>query len=238
MQAVILAGGVGRRLEPYTTVLPKPLMPLNDCPIMEIVIRQLAFYGFKDVLIAAGYLSHLIEAYFQDGERYGVSVRYFKEEFPLGTAGPIGQLLEDLEDNFLVLNGDVLTTLDFADLYNSHVDANWAATIAVSSRTEKIDFGVLSYDENGLLDSYTEKPTYTFDVSMGINVLQKNEILPFIDPGKYLDIPDLMVSMHDAGKSVLCYTTDCQWLDIGRIDDYKLAGELFEQDRDVFLPPG
>lgn len=174
MQALILAGGKGTRLRPYTTVLPKPLMPIGDMPILEIVLQQLKHSGFDSVILAVGYMHHLFQSFFQDGERFGIKIEYSLEKEPLGTAGPIALALDKLEDNFLVMNGDLLTTINYCDLYKDHVNTNADATIALHSRTVNIDYGVIEYDENHRLTGYKEKPSFNYDVSMGINVLNKS----------------------------------------------------------------
>ena len=235
MQAVILAGGKGTRLRPYTTVLPKPLMPIGDMPIIEIVLRQLKLAGFDSVILAVGYMHHLFESFFQDGARYGLDITYSFEDEPLGTAGPLALILDRLEDNFLVMNGDLLTTLNYRGLLDNHLQSKSAATIALNRRTVKIDFGVVNYDENNHLIGYTEKPSYDYDISMGINVLNKKSISEIVKVGKYLDIPDLMIQLKSKGELVTCYREECDWLDIGCVDDYQLAVDLFEKNKSHFI---
>lgn len=236
MQALILAGGRGTRLQPYTTVLPKPLMPVGDYPILEIILRQLKAAGVTDIILAVGYLSQLLQAFFQDGERLGLKISYSFEDRPLGTAGPIALAFEQLDDDFLVMNGDLMTTLGYRNLFAFHKQKSAAATIGIYQRDVKIDFGVIESDEDGKLVRYIEKPTYHFDVSMGVNVLNKNAIAPYLNPGEYLDIPDLMVQLFKNGHPVHCYRESCYWLDIGRLDDYRTATEIFESRLAEFLP--
>jgi NDP-mannose synthase len=234
MKAVILAGGRGTRLAPYTTVLPKPLMPVSDKPILDIVINQLRHYGFTEITLAVGYLSELLMAYFGDGSRFGVSIRYSHEEQPLGTAGPLA-LVDGLDEPFLVMNGDVLTTLDFGDLMRFHRAGSSIATITTYPRSVKIDLGVIEYDEQALLSRYIEKPTHHYNVSMGIYIFNP-QALRFIPQNQRLDLPDLMLKMIGQGETVRCYRCDGYWLDIGRIDDYQLAVQDFERNRALFLP--
>src|SRR4029453_4715502 len=234
MQAVILAGGKGTRLKPYTTVLPKPLMPVGDYPILEIIVRQLKKRDFKDIGLAVGHLSQLFQAFFQNGERFGVNIRYSFEEQALGTAGPIALALDSLDDDFLVMNGDVLTTLNYDKLVAYTKQHKAAATISTFRRKLKIDFGVIETHEDRL-EKYIEKPTYEFEVSMGINVFNKDAIRDFIKPGQYLDIPDLMIQLKGAGLPVLCYSETCRWLDIGRVDDYQEAVNIFQSSPGEFL---
>jgi NDP-mannose synthase len=236
MQALILAGGKGTRLRPYTTVLPKPLMPVSNYPILEIIIRQLKYAGIHDIVLAVSYMSHLFQAFFQDGSRYGLKIHYSFEDKALGTAGPIGLALDRLEDDFLVMNGDLLTTLDYRKLYSFHKEQGGAATIGLFPREVKIDFGVIEKDARDVLKKYIEKPVYHFTVSMGINVFNKRVVSEIIEPGKCLDIPDLILRIKDAGFPIYCYSEVCKWLDIGRMDDYQQAVEMFESKPEEFLP--
>lgn len=235
MQAVILAGGKGRRLRPYTTVLPKPLMPLGDMPIIEVVLRQLAASGFDQVTIAVGYLAELLMAYCGDGSKFGLALRYSREEEPLGTAGPLA-LIEGLRhgDTFLVMNGDVLTSLDLRDLVQQHRASGAMATIATHQREHQINYGIIESDDERRVTAYIEKPTHHYRVSMGIYVLEP-AVLDFIPRGQYLDLPDLVRQLMAAGQPVLAYPFDGYWLDIGRHDDYEQAVEEFEAMRDQLL---
>jgi NDP-sugar pyrophosphorylase family protein len=235
MKAVILAGGKGTRLRPYTTVIPKPLMPIGDLPILEIILRQIKAAHIEEIVIAVGYMSQLFQAFFQNGERYGLKITYSFENEPLGTAGPIANIIDDLSDDFIVLNGDLLTTLNFGNLIGFHTHNKAAATIGLYHRDVKIDFGVIKVGDHHELCDYIEKPTYSFQVSMGVNVFNRKMVAPFLAPGKYLDIPDLMRNMKQAGLPVLCYQEECFWLDIGRVEDYQIANEIFESRRSEFL---
>lgn len=236
MQALILAGGKGTRLMPYTANLPKPLMPIDDIPILEILVRQLKASGVKKIIMAVGYLNHMIEAYFGDGSDFGISIKYSLEKKPLGTAGPIGLTYDDLDENFIVLNGDLLTTINFRKIYKSHLNKKAAATIATFHRKVLIDFGVLELNNKSELESYTEKPTYDYKVSMGINVFNKKAIEKFIEKNKYLDIPKLMMLLKNNKDKVFCYHEECKWLDIGRVDDYQQAIKIFSKNKKIFLP--
>jgi NDP-sugar pyrophosphorylase family protein len=226
MRAVILAGGKGTRLRPYTTVIPKPLMPVGDRPILDLIIRQLKHYGFSRVTMAVGYLAELIEAYFSDGNKYGIKIDYSREDEPLGTIGSL-RLIDGLDKTFLVMNGDVLTNLDCWKLVNFHKKNHAVATIATYNKAVKIDLGVLEMDEGFRLKQYIEKPTLRYHVSMGIYVFEP-EILSFIEPNGYLDFPDLVLTLMKAGKKVIAFPFDGYWLDIGRQEDYVRAQEEFE----------
>lgn len=233
MHAVILAGGKGTRLRPYTTVLPKPLMPLGEMPILEVVLRQLKHAGFTRATLAVSYLSEIIQAFCGDGSKFGLDIQYSHETKALSTAGPL-KLIPDLDDTFLVMNGDVLTTLDYGKLVAYHKAQGAAATAAIFPREVKVDFGVVNTHDDGTLNEYIEKPTYNFRVSMGINVLDPSA-LNFIKDDEALGMPDLLLRLKEDGKKVCTYEQDCLWLDIGREDDYKTAMETFEDNRSDFL---
>jgi NDP-sugar pyrophosphorylase family protein len=234
MQAVILAGGEGTRLRPYTTVLPKPLMPIGDMPILEIVLRQLARGGITRVTLAVSYLAELIEAFCGDGARFGLDIRYSRETQALSTAGPL-RLVPGLDDTFLVMNGDILTTLDYAALIRHHRANGAAATLAMHRRSVKVDYGVVETGADGTLERYIEKPEYHYTVSMGINVLEPRA-LAHIPPGEPFGMPDLLLRLKAAGEKVIAYEAPCLWLDIGRVDDYERAFEVFQSRRAEFLP--
>ncbi|MEA5076006.1 MAG: sugar phosphate nucleotidyltransferase [Coriobacteriia bacterium] len=235
-RAVILAGGKGTRLAPYTTVFPKPLMPLGETPILEIVLRQLASRGFDRATLAVGYLAELIEAFLGDGSRYGIGVDYSREDEPLGTAGPLA-LVPGLAEPFLVMNGDVLTTLDYGTFLAGHRASGAIASIATKTRTTKIDFGIVESDERGIITGYVEKPEHEYLVSMGVYAFSP-EALSHIEPGERLDFPDLILRLIDRGEVVRSVPFGGYWLDIGRHDDFARAQEEFEARRGEFLPGG
>lgn len=235
MQALILAGGRGTRLQPYTTVLPKPLMPIGEYPVLDIVLRQLRNAGVTDVILAVGYLGHLFQAYFEDGARYDLDIAYSFESEPLGTAGPIALVIDQLAGDFFAMNGDLLTSLDFQSLMAHHKANKASATISLHSREVKIDYGIVEYDERGILKRYNEKPTLSYDVSMGINVLNAQAIKPYLVSDRYLDMPDLLMQMRDDDHIVACYKEECYWLDIGRQEDYQIALDEFEANKSAFL---
>jgi NDP-sugar pyrophosphorylase family protein len=237
--AVILAGGRGSRLAPYTTVLPKPLLPIGDGPILDVVIRQLSRFGFSDVTLAVGYLAHLIEAVFRDGSDQGVALRYHHESHPLGTVGPLATM-DDLGDRFLMMNGDILTTLDYSEFYAAHAASGNALTVATHVRTVKSDYGVLELAaRDGVTQRVTgfrEKPEIDHSVSMGVYCAD-SRIREFIPADEPFDLPDLVWSLLEAGEQVGSYPYDGYWLDIGRHEDYAKAMDEFEELKDLFLPP-
>jgi NDP-sugar pyrophosphorylase family protein len=234
MRAVILAGGKGKRLAPYTTVFPKPLMPIGDMPILEVVLRQLKHHGCDDVTLAVGHLPELLMAFFGDGSKWGMTVRYSREEQPLGTAGPLA-LISGLHETFLVMNGDVLCDINYSELVAYHKRQGAMATVASYVRTVHIDFGVLETDAEQFITEYREKPSLTYQVSMGIYVFEP-EVLRYIEPGRYFDFPDLVKLLIGKGHKVAAYPFSGYWLDIGRPDDYERAVNEFEQQKHLFLP--
>lgn len=225
MQAVILAGGTGTRLRPYTATLPKPLVPVGDAPIIEIVLRQLKRHGFRDVIISTGHLAGLIEAYCGNGKRWGLRLRYVREEKPLSTAGAL-KIISGLQADFLTINGDILTTLDFSALMRFHARSKAAATVGVCERSTSVDFGVISLDAEDRLAAYTEKPSYRYLVSQGVNAFSRGA-LKHIREGESLGIPDLILRLKAAGKTVMGFRNRAQWLDVGRPEDYETAQEIF-----------
>ena len=233
MMAVILAGGKGRRLEPFTMTIPKPLLPLDDMPIIEVVIRQLVKAGVKRIVLTLGHMGPVFTSLIGDGSKWGVSIEYQYEEKPLGTSGAIS-LIDNLDDDFIVMNGDILTTLDYKELFDFHIKNKNMGTIAVTKRNVNIDFGVVELTSDDKLGEYIEKPVISHNVSMGINVLSK-EALKYIPEGKKFDMPELMVAIKENKNSVGCYKTDCYWQDIGRFDDYKRASDDFAKDSKRFL---
>ncbi len=235
MKAVILAGGKGTRLAPYTTVFPKPMVPLGHRPILEIILHQLAHYGFEEVILSVGYLAELIQAYFQNGAcPPSIRLRYVKEETPLGTAGPLSAIT-GLDDTFLVMNGDILTTLDYAELIDFHRRHRAMLTIATHHKRVKVDLGVIETDGGDRVTGYLEKPETVHRVSMGVYVYEP-EVLHYIEPDAYLDFPDLVQLLLANGEKVMGCPIDAYWLDIGRHDDYAKAQEEFERLEDQFLP--
>jgi len=233
MQAVILAGGKGTRLRPYTTVFPKPLMPINDMPILEVVIRQLKKAGFTTVTMAVGHLAELIEAFFNNGSKWGLEINYSREDTPLGTAGPL-VLLDQLEDTFLVMNGDVLSDLDYRELIKFHREQNAIATIAMYDKEVKIDLGIIKANDQHEIYDYVEKPTLVYQVSMGIYVFNK-KVLDFIPSKTYFDLPDLIHALIKSRQKIVGYHFNGYWRDIGRREDYEQAVEEFDRLKHSFI---
>ena len=236
-KAVILAGGTGSRLAPYTTVLPKPLMPIGDRPILDVIVRQLAVYGFTDLTFAVGYLGHLIRAVFGDGADRGVAIEYLDEREPLGTAGPLANL-GGVDESLLAMNGDLLTNLDYRRFMDIHRQSGNAMTIATHRRIVHVNYGVLNVAgtarEVDVVTGYQEKPELPYIVSMGVYALEPRAI-EVIPEGRF-DIPDLVLALLDAGEPVGSYMFDGYWLDIGRYDDYQQALDDYEEVLPTLLP--
>lgn len=229
LRAVVLAGGKGVRLRPFTAVFPKPLVPLGNAPILEVLLERLIVFGISDITLALGHLSELIKAYFQERRRLTDRIRldYVVEQEPTGTAGSLARV-PNLDRTFLVMNGDLLTDLDLNGLVDFHRRQQAALTIAAHRRDVTIDFGVLQFDDALRINGYSEKPHHDYHVSMGIYVYEPS-VLRFIERDRYLDFPDLVLRLIAAGERVCAYPSDCLWLDIGRPDDYAAAQELFAE---------
>jgi NDP-mannose synthase len=227
MQAVILAGGKGTRLRPFTATLPKPLVPVGDYPIIEIVLRQLRRRGFKEAVISTGHLAELIEAYCGSGKRWGLKIRYSREQAPLGTAGAL-RSIKGLAPQFLTINGDVLTELDFSALMKAHKKSGAWATLGVCPRETLVDFGVLRLGPSDEIVDYDEKPRLSYLVSMGVNVFDRRAVA-LIKPGENLGMPEFVSRLRGNGKLVRGYRAKGEWLDIGRPSDYELAQERFKK---------
>jgi len=228
MRAIILAGGKGTRLRPYTTLIPKPLVPLGGkYSILEIIIMQLRESGFSHITLAVNHLSQLIMAYFGDGSRLGVHIDYSLEEGELSTIGPL-TLIEDLPESFLVMNGDILCDLNYRVFFDAHLAIGGEISVAAFRRHVKIDFGVLCYDVAGKLESFQEKPEYDFDVSMGIYCINRS-VIQGLPRGEKYGFDNLMIDSLSANRRVDIRPFDGYWLDIGRPDDYEYADTNFDE---------
>jgi NDP-sugar pyrophosphorylase family protein len=229
MQAVILAGGKGVRLRPYTTTLPKPLMPIGDKhAILEIVLDQLAGCGFTSVVLAINHLGPLIKAFVGDGSRWGLTVDYIEEDRPLSTVGPLFALKETLPDEFLVMNGDVLTDLDYADLLNQHAVSGTGLTVAIAERTHRVEFGVLDVEASRVV-GFREKPDLRYQVSMGVYGMSRRTLAPY-PAGRPFGFDQLVLDLLARGENPATYPFAGLWLDIGRPEDYDEANRSFEEN--------
>jgi NDP-sugar pyrophosphorylase family protein len=237
MRAVILAGGKGVRLAPLTEVIPKPLVPIGGLPILEIVLRQLQHHNFRRITLAVGYMADLLKAYFQDGAKWGVHIDYSYEAEPLGTAGPLSQIEGLDKETFLMMNADVLTNINYAELVSYHKANGAIATVSAYEREVTIDLGVIIREGECRIKDYVEKPVSTHLVSMGVYVFEPR-IMDYIKDNSYLDFPDLVKILLQAGETVNFYPFSGYWLDIGRHEDYAKAATEFEelQKQCHFLP--
>jgi len=234
MQAIILAGGLGSRLKPFTLTFPKPLMPIGNQPILEILLRQLRAGGCDRVTLAVNHLAELIMAFCGDGSKFGLEITYSREDEPQGTAAPL-RLLDNLDDDFLMLNGDILTTLSFGSFFERHLAQRSDLTIFTHEKTVPIDLGVLELDDRKQFRRYIEKPVYRFTVSTGIYAMSRSMLSLIPREGRF-DMPDLVTAAGAAQRKIGIIDDAVRWLDIGRPDDYEIANELFEANQREFLP--
>jgi NDP-sugar pyrophosphorylase family protein len=231
-RAVILAGGKGTRLRPYTVVLPKPLMPIGEYPILEVIIRQLVQAGFDHITLAVNHQAEIIKAFFLDGERWGIRIDYSLEDKPLGTMGPL-RLIKDLPENFLVMNGDILCDLDYSEFYEAHTRKGEIFTISSYIREQLVDYGVLDVQKD-LLTGLREKPRMHYEVSMGVYMVSRRA-LEFVSANVVYGFDQLMHDLIAAKLRIAVRKFGGYWLDIGRPDDYAAAIDVFEKDSSRFL---
>jgi NDP-sugar pyrophosphorylase family protein len=234
-RAIVLAGGIGTRLRPYTVVLPKPLMPIGDYPILEVIVRQLVWQGFTQITLAVNHQANIIKAFFGNGNRWGVPIDYSLETKPMSTVAPLS-LIPDLPENFLLMNGDVLTDMDFTGFLQRHVTAGRLFTIAAARHLQFIDYGVLHVDSSYKLTGFCEKPRTEYLVSMGVYAVNR-AVLDFVPSDSKYGFDDLMNDLLKKGESVTVDPFEGYWLDIGRPDDYMRAIDEFEQRKQQLLPP-
>jgi len=226
MKAIILAGGKGTRLKPYTHVLPKPLVPVGDKPILAILIRQLEKQGIREITLCVNHMSELIMAVLGNGEKFGVKIDYSMEEKPLGTIAPL-KLIKDLPDNFLLMNGDLLTDLNFLDLYKSHKNSDALITVGTYERIVNIDFGIVKVEDQSIT-GFLEKPQYDYNVSMGIYGLNR-KVLDLVPENKPFGFDDLMFTLLNHKHKINAYPFKGYWLDIGRPEDFERANQDLEK---------
>ena len=228
-RAVILAGGKGTRLKPYTISLPKPLVPVGDMPILEINIRQLTKSGFDHITITINHMADIIRAYCGNGSKWGIKIDYSLEDKPLSTMGPL-KLIKDLPEDFLVMNGDVLTDLDFNSFYEDHVKSQDIFTISAYSRDQKVDYGVLEVGNGNKLVNFVEKPVTRYNVSMGVYMANK-KILDYIPENQLYGFDHLMLDLIRFHNPATVKVHSGYWLDIGRPDDYEKACKDVDEKR-------
>lgn len=232
-EAVILAGGKGTRLRPYTIVLPKPLMPIGEFPILEVIVRQLAQHGFTRITMAVNHQAEIIKAFFNDGSKWGIKIDYSLEDKPLGTMGPL-RLIKSLPENFLVMNGDILTDLNYSRFFDFHVTEENIFTISSYLREQLVDYGVLVKNDKGRLHGFNEKPRFSYEVSMGVYMVNR-KALEFVPFEKSYGFDNLMLDLIAARSPAAVRKFDGYWLDIGRPEDYAQAIDEFEKMKSKFL---
>jgi NDP-sugar pyrophosphorylase family protein len=233
--AVVLAGGLGTRLRPLTATIPKPLLPIGNQPILEVLLQQLRRDGISRVRLCVGHLATFIQAYFRDGEALGVTLDYLVEREPLGTAGAL-RVLAHLPREFLMINGDTLTDIDFRSLLDTHRRSGAAITAFTPLIEDHIDFGVLDLnEETGAIVAYHEKPRNRFFVSSGIYALSRS-VVDLVPAGRF-DMPELVTRALERGLAVQSFRSGAYWRDIGRPADYEHACRDFEADPQRFLKP-
>ena len=228
MKAVIQAGGKGTRLRPYTLVLPKPLMPVGNLPVIELLLKWLRRNGIREVFVTTGYLGHLLKALCGDGAQWDMLIRYSDEPEPLGTVGALNLVRDSLDERFLVLNGDLLTDLNLRAFLEYHRGHGDALTVGVTEKSVNVDLGVIESND-GIVSGFREKPTFSYQVSMGIYCMEP-EVLELIPKGVPFGFDDLMYRMLDEGKPVRVFRHEGLWVDVGRPEDFRKAQELFARD--------
>lgn len=233
MKVIILAGGKGTRLKPYTVTIPKPLVPIGDHPILEIVIRRFKKSGFRDIVLSVNHMSELIKSYFGDGRKLGVNISYSLEDQPLGTAGPLA-LVKSPGDDFIVINGDILTDVDFSKLVRYHKTGGQTATLVSFEKEVPVDLGTLELGGKCIVKRYIEKPTLKYNASAGIYVFKK-KVLGYITKGCRMDLPELIMKLLRDGEEVRAYEHEGLWFDIGSPSDYEEAMESFNEHSKLFL---
>ncbi len=232
-RAIVLSGGKGTRLRPYTVVLPKPLMPIGEYPILEIVIRQLARNGFDKITMAVNHQADLIQTFFGNGKKWGVSIDYSIEDKPLSTMGPL-KLIRDLPENFLVMNGDILTDFNYRGFYDYHLKSKGIFTVAAHRKKHRSEYGVLEIDKSDRLTGFKEKPVVEYQISMGIYMANR-KVLEHIPDDRPYGFDVLMMKLIEMGEPVSVCHHEGRWLDIGNPDDYNSAAEEFEKNKSKFL---
>jgi NDP-sugar pyrophosphorylase family protein len=231
---VIIAGGLGSRLKPYTTVLPKPLMPVGNMPILEIILHQLRESGFRRVILAVNHFDGLLRSYFGNGDALGVSITYSKESQPLGTVGPLHLVAEQLPETFLMMNGDVLTDMNYDELWESHMSSGCGLTLSVHRRRMQIPVGVIDVAEDGTVSKFREKPSIDLWTSMGIYAMNRT-LLPLIPRDRSFGMDGLASAMLESGRSIDTFRHEGECHDIGVPKNLEEANDAFNERRELFL---
>ena len=236
MKAVIMAGGKGSRLRPYTNSIPKPLLPIGRHPVLEIIILRLQRFGYDDITLAVGYMADMVMAYFRDGRQFGVRIRYFREATPLGTAGALSALHEHLDQTFLLMNCDIVTRLDFSTLLDFHRQSKAELTIATKRYEVQVPYGVVEMDGHHRVQCINEKPGLSYQIVAGIYMVEPS-VLNVVPHAQYCDMPTVVSDLLQADRLVASYLFDDYWLDVGHVDDLeRAAAEIGAWEEEEFLP--
>jgi NDP-sugar pyrophosphorylase family protein len=227
MKAVILSGGLGTRLRPFTEVIPKPLLPIGEKAVLEIQIEHLKKYGFNEIILATNYKSDYIENFFGDGSKYGVNLTISKEEIPLGTAGPVKLMRDRLTEPFIVMNGDILTLLNYGNLYDFARNIDTDLVISTKDLITPFQFGNILFEGDYVTD-IQEKPDIKMKILAGIYVF-KPAIFDLIPDNEYFGMDTLIKKMIAQNRKIAKYDIKEYWLDIGRVDDYSKAQEIYKE---------
>jgi len=221
---VLMVGGLGTRLQPLTNDMPKPLLKVGEKPILETIIENFANYGFVNIVLCVNYKAHMIEEYFGDGSNYGINISYITEDKRLGTAGALSLLENRPNKPFFVMNGDLLTNINFEHMLNFHENNQSTATMSVREIETQIAFGVIETSDNRIT-SIKEKPIQKVLVNAGIYILEP-EVLEYVPSNEFFDMPTLYEILINEDKNVLSYLNNGYWIDIGQLDDYKKANNV------------
>lgn len=226
-KVVLMVGGLGTRLRPLTENTPKPMLKVGNKPILQTIVEKFAEYGYTDIIMCVNYKSHIIQDYFGDGNSFGVNIEYILEEQRMGTAGALSLLKEKPNESFFVMNGDLLTNVNFEHLHDFHTKNNSIGTMCVREYDFQVPYGVVNIKDSQIL-SIEEKPTHKFFVSAGIYMLSP-EVLKYIPENVFYDMPTLFEKLIGEKKNAISFPLREYWLDIGRIEEYKKANEEYEE---------
>ena len=223
----LMVGGLGTRLRPLTENTPKPMLKVGNKPILHTIVEKFAEYGYTNIIMCVNYKSHIIREYFGDGSNFGANIEYIVEEKRMGTAGALSLLKEKPTEPFFVMNGDLLTNVNFEHLHDFHIANNSIATMCVREYDFQVPYGVVNIDGSNIV-SIKEKPTYKFFVSAGIYMLNP-EVIDYIPKNEFFDMPSLFEKLISKKQNVISFPLREYWIDIGQIEEYKKANEEYDE---------
>ncbi|MFX4267582.1 nucleotidyltransferase family protein [Aliarcobacter butzleri] len=226
-KVILMVGGLGTRLRPLTENTPKPMLKVGNKPILQTIVEKFAEYGYTNIIMCVNYKSHMIQDYFGDGKEFGVNIEYVLENQRMGTAGALSLLKDKPNEPFFVMNGDLLTNINFEHLHNYHIATNSIGTMCVREYDFQVPYGVVNIKDSKII-SIEEKPTHKFFVSAGIYMLSP-EVLEYIPENQFYDMPTLFEKIISKGKNAISFPLREYWLDIGRIEEYKKANEEYDE---------